>query len=145
MSNSSFYFLVFFQKISLKGLLPLLFIFKGYMSNTCIHENIPTRFLVPDINSNFSFKQQKTIMILQDKAVLTLKEACEYLGFKKSYVYKLTSAGILPFSKPNGKAIFFDKQKLEQWMLMNPSSSLSDKKAAATNYVNTATGYSKFT
>ena len=70
-----------------------------------------------------------------DKHVLTFEEACEYLGFKKSYVYKLTSAKIIPHSKPNGKTIFFERKKLEEWMLSNPSSSLSDKKIIASNYI----------
>lgn len=72
-----------------------------------------------------------------EKRVLTFEEGCEYLGFQKSYVYKLTSAKILPHSKPNGKSIFFDRGKLEEWMLSNPSSSLSDKKIIASNYVAT--------
>jgi len=74
-----------------------------------------------------------------EKRVLTFEEGCEYLGFKKSYVYKLTSAKIIPHSKPNGKSIFFDKAKLETWMLSNPSSSFSDKKIVASTYVTTKT------
>ena len=71
--------------------------------------------------------------------VLNLEEACEYLGYKKSYVYKLTSAGIIPHSKPNGKKIFFDKAKLEAWMLSNPCLSLSDKKILASTYITSKT------
>lgn len=69
------------------------------------------------------------------KKVLNINEACQYLGFKKSYVYKMTMAKILPFSKPNGKTIFFEKEKLDIWMLSNPSSSLSDRKIIASTYV----------
>jgi len=52
-------------------------------------------------------------------------------------MYKLTSAGILPFSKPNGKSIFFDREKLEAWMLSNVSSSMVEKKIMAATYVTT--------
>lgn len=69
------------------------------------------------------------------KKVLTVSEACEYLGYKKSYLYKLTSGGIIPFSKPNGGTIFFEKAKLEEWMLSNPSSSFSYKKILASSYI----------
>ena len=69
------------------------------------------------------------------RKVLTVSEACEYLGYKKSYLYKLTSGGIIPFSKPNGKTIFFDRAKLEEWMLSNPSSSFSDKNILAASYI----------
>lgn len=69
------------------------------------------------------------------KKVLTLDEGCKYLGYSKSYVYKLTSAGILPYSKPNGKNIFFDRELLEQWMLSNPSISLSEREIEANTYL----------
>ena len=67
--------------------------------------------------------------------VLNFDEACAYLGYKKSYVYKLTSAGVLPYSKPNGKRIYFDRILLEEWMLSNANSSLADKMRIAKTYV----------
>lgn len=73
----------------------------------------------------------------QQNRVLTFQQGCEFLGYKKSYVYKLTSVGIVPFSKPNGKSIFFDREKLEAWMLGNPSASLQEKKIQAATYVTT--------
>jgi len=76
-------------------------------------------------------------MELQNKRVLTFEEGCTYLGYAKSYVYKLTSSGILPFSKPNGKSIFFDREKLEAWMLSNANTSLAEKQIEAATYVNT--------
>lgn len=69
--------------------------------------------------------------------VLTFEQGCEYLGYAKSYVYKLTSAGILPYSKPNGKTIFFDREKLEAWMLSNANSSHDEKQINAATYVTT--------
>lgn len=69
--------------------------------------------------------------------VLTFEQGCQYLGYAKSYVYKLTSAGILPFSKPNGKSIFFDREKLEAWMLSNANTSHEEKQPEAATYVNT--------
>ncbi len=53
------------------------------------------------------------------KKVLTFEEGCQYLGYKKNYVYKLTMLGVLPISKPNNRRIFFDREKLEAWMLSN--------------------------
>jgi len=70
--------------------------------------------------------------------VLSFSEGCQYLGYKKSYVYKLTSARILPFSKPNGKKIFFDRDKLEEWMLSNATSSAIQKQVEASTYVSTS-------
>jgi excisionase family DNA binding protein len=76
---------------------------------------------------------------LQNK-VLTFEQGCEYLGYAKSYVYKLTSAGILPFSKPNGKSIFFDREKLEAWMLSNPKISRAENQIQAATHINTEGG-----
>ncbi len=79
-------------------------------------------------------------MDFSNSKVLTFEQGCKYLGYKKSYVYKMTSAGILPFSKPNGKAIFFNRELLENWMLSNPSSSRSEKQVEAATYVKTKGG-----
>ena len=76
-------------------------------------------------------------MDFQQNKVLTFEQGCQYLGYAKSYVYKLTSAGVLPFSKPNGKSIFFDRSKLEGWMLSNANSSLEEKKIEAATYLTT--------
>lgn len=72
-----------------------------------------------------------------ENKVLTFEQGCQLLGYKKSYVYKLTHCGIIPFSKPNGKRIFFDREKLENWMLGNASSSLREKQIEAATYVTT--------
>ena len=76
-------------------------------------------------------------MKIENKRVLTFDEGCKYLGYAKSYVYKLTSAGILPYSKPNGKSIFFDREKLEEWMLSNANTSREQKQIFASTYVTT--------
>lgn len=69
--------------------------------------------------------------------VLTLQQGAAYLGYAKSYVYKLTSAGILPFSKPNNKCIFFEREKLEAWMLSNAKTSAKEKQIEAATYLTT--------
>lgn len=75
--------------------------------------------------------------IIQTNRVLTFKQGCAYLGYAPSYVYKLTSAGIIPFSKPNGKTIFFEREKLENWMLSNAATSREEKLIEAATYVST--------
>jgi excisionase family DNA binding protein len=53
------------------------------------------------------------------KEVLTFEETCDYTGISRSYLYKLTSSGNIPHSKPNGKMIFFEKRRLNDWLLQN--------------------------
>lgn len=54
------------------------------------------------------------------KQVLTIDEAAEYMGLKKSYLYKLTSERRIPHFKPNGKKIYFEREALTSWMMSNP-------------------------
>ena len=56
---------------------------------------------------------------LSQKNVLTFDEACRYTGIKNSYMYKLTSTGKIPHTKPMGKMIYFDRAELENWLLHN--------------------------
>ncbi|WP_423998092.1 helix-turn-helix transcriptional regulator [Maribacter sp. IgM3_T14_3] len=58
-------------------------------------------------------------LLTANKEVLTFEETCEYTGISRSYLYKLTAAGNIPHSKPNGKLIFFEKRKLNNWLLQN--------------------------
>jgi excisionase family DNA binding protein len=60
------------------------------------------------------------------KTTFTFKEACLYTGFSPSYLYKLTSLGRIPFSKPEGKKIFFIKAELDEWLQRNHQRSTSD-------------------
>ena len=58
-------------------------------------------------------------MDLQNKRILTAEEASEYTGYAKTYLLKLTNTGIIPFSKPNGRKVFIEREKLEAWMIGN--------------------------
>ena len=47
--------------------------------------------------------------------LITLEEAARFLGFKKSYLYKLTSTKQLPFYQYGGRGIAFDPAALQAW------------------------------
>lgn len=57
---------------------------------------------------------------LYHKEVLTLDEAAQYTGMKKSYLYKLTASRAIPHYKPNGKNCFFRRTELVDWLTANP-------------------------
>lgn len=65
------------------------------------------------------------------KEVLNLEEASLYLGISRSMLYKLTSNGDIPFYKPAGKLIFFEKQHLLDWVRTNKHYSNAESQAAA--------------
>jgi excisionase family DNA binding protein len=67
---------------------------------------------------------QEQLQAIQDqllniKKVLTIKEVLRYTGYSKSHLYKLTANNQIPYSKPNGKSLFFDKDEIDQWLLRN--------------------------
>lgn len=55
------------------------------------------------------------------KGTLNFKEAREYLGLSNSQLYKLTRNGDIPYYKPTGKLIYFNKQELDEWVCQNHS------------------------
>jgi excisionase family DNA binding protein len=71
------------------------------------------------------------------KTVLSSDEAAAFLNLELAYLYKLTSAGIIPFSKPNGKKIYFSRTDLEAWALSNRSSSQQEKATLAATHIAT--------
>ncbi len=66
----------------------------------------------------------------KDDKPLTFKEACTYLGFAPSYLYKLTYKKIIPHYKPTGKMLFFSKCELDEW-IFNKSGERKTKPATA--------------
>jgi excisionase family DNA binding protein len=74
--------------------------------------------------------------LLRDaKQVLTLEEAALFMGISKSSLYKMTHKHELPFFRPNGKIIYFEKSELLNWMRQNRSMSEAETKAAATKHL----------
>ena len=73
-------------------------------------------------------------LLIGSKEVLTFDEACDHTGISRSYLYKLTAAGKIPHSKPNGKMLFFEKNKLVDWLLQNKRKSQQDIESEALAY-----------
>jgi len=56
----------------------------------------------------------------KSKTVLTLAEAAEYMGLKKSYLYRLTHEKRIRHYKPNNKKIYFRVEDIIAWLTSNP-------------------------
>ena len=69
---------------------------------------------------------------------LTLKQAAEYLGFKPSYMYKLTHFKMIPFHKPTNKKIYFKKSDLDNWIMQNRKLSNDEIEDRAQSYIDSA-------
>lgn len=77
------------------------------------------------------------IMLLTSKTVLTFDEASDYTGLSKSHLYRLTSTGGIPFYKPKGKIIYFDRKELDNWMLQNRNITQEELEIRANTYLAT--------
>ena len=85
--------------------------------------------------------QEHRIEVLENilnvaKEVLNLEEASLFLGISKSSLYKMTHRHELPFFRPNGKLIYFEKAELLKWMRQNRSMSEAETKEAAAQKLN---------
>lgn len=58
-------------------------------------------------------------ILLCQKNVLNMRDLSDYTGYSMSYIYKLTSGGKIPYFKPNGNAIFFERKEIDSWLLTN--------------------------
>ena len=55
--------------------------------------------------------------ILYDaKQVLTCEEAAIFMGLTRSSLYKMTHEHEIPFYRPNGKRVYFEKSELLNWI-----------------------------
>ena len=65
------------------------------------------------------------------KEVLNLEEAANFLGIAKSTLYKMTHENRIPFYKPAGKLIYFEKNVLLDWIRSNRIMSEAELQEAA--------------
>ncbi len=70
------------------------------------------------------------------KEVLTLEEAALFMGLSKSSLYKMTHKHELPFFRPNGKLIYFEKSELLKWMRQNRTMSEAETNDVAAQKLN---------
>jgi len=76
------------------------------------------------------------LIVDSSKEILNVEDLINYTGYKLSYIYKLVHNNTLPFSKPNGKTLFFEKSEIDAWLLQNKSQSISQIENKAHDYIN---------
>ncbi|MDM1514791.1 helix-turn-helix domain-containing protein [Myroides odoratimimus] len=75
------------------------------------------------------------LIISNSKEILSVEDLEKYTGFKKSYIYHLVHYSKIPYSKPNGKYLFFQKSEIDEWLLKNKSLSDDQIQEKAREYV----------
>ena len=73
--------------------------------------------------------------LLASKNVLTIDDVALLTGMSKSHIYKLTCSKQIPFYRPNGKLVYFDRQELEGWLKQNRVNTTAEAEQAAITYV----------
>ena len=56
---------------------------------------------------------------LAAKNVLTIEDVADLTGLSKSHLYNLTCRNEIPYYRPRGKQIYFDRAEVEAWMKQN--------------------------
>lgn len=82
-----------------------------------------------------NIERMLTEQTMLKKDVLNFNEASAYIEVSKSHMYKLTSAGIIPSYKPNGKKLYFRRIELDEWLLTNKQLSREEIEREASNYL----------
>lgn len=72
---------------------------------------------------------------INSKEVLNMVEAGRYLELSLSHLYKLTSTGMIPHYKPNGKKLYFKRSELDAWLLRNRATTKDEIDQAAADYL----------
>ena len=61
----------------------------------------------------------ESLSTLAAKNVLNIDDVAVLTGMSKGYIYQLTHKRIIPFYKPTGKQMYFDRSEIEAWMKRN--------------------------
>lgn len=62
-----------------------------------------------------SINPSKETIMENTNNLMTTTEAAAFLGYKRSYLYKLMMRRAVPYYKPSGKLCFFDREELDAW------------------------------
>ena len=79
----------------------------------------------------------EVLLLGATKTVLTLDDCIRYTGYSRQHIYKMTSCNEIPYYKPNGGVIFFDKAEIDQWLLRNRQSTSEEIERKAATYCRT--------
>ena len=78
-------------------------------------------------------------MVIQNRTPLTVKQAAEFTGYTKAYLYKLIHLKKIPYYKPDtgrpGK-VFFCKEELQDFIFANRFSTNAELQETADTVLN---------
>jgi len=60
-----------------------------------------------------------------EKKLMNFQELVDYTGLSKSYLYRLTSKGVIPAYRPFGKVMFFDRENVDSILMQNKAAPIA--------------------
>lgn len=100
-------------------------------SGASVHSSNVTKRITMEEKLN----QILTYSLLAAKNVLTLEDVALLTGLSKSHLYRLTCTHKIPYYRPNGKQIYFDRSEVEAWMKQNRVATVKEAEQQAVAYV----------
>ncbi len=101
-----------------------------------MNKNIDIETLLLKVEANEHRIEVLENTLSASKEVMTLEEASIFMGISKSSLYKMTHKHELPFFRPNGKLIYFEKSELLKWMRQNRTMSEAETNDVAAQKLN---------
>lgn len=86
------------------------------------------------IHQQRELKEAIGFNLIQQKEMINVQELSDYIGMSTSSIYKLVYNNVIPFYKPNGKILYFDREEINTWLRQNKSQSASQIEQQALNY-----------
>ena len=99
-----------------------------------LYKKVKGLLLISNFNLNIMNEQNEVLILLADikgllshrKKVMNIDDLVSYTGLSKSKIYKLTHLKLIPTgNNPNIRQKFFDKERIDAWLLGEPD--LSDE------------------
>ncbi len=92
----------------------------------------PIEHLFQEISERLDRIEQLTK--LAAKNVLTIEDVADLTGLSKNHLYNLTSRNEIPYYRPRGKFIYFDRAEVEAWMKQNRVNTREEAESQAAAY-----------
>lgn len=86
------------------------------------------------IHQQRELRKAISLNIAQQKEMLNVQELSDYIGMSTSSIYKLVYNNVIPFYKPNGKILYFDREEINTWLRQNKSQSIPQLEQKALEY-----------
>jgi excisionase family DNA binding protein len=74
------------------------------------------------------------LVLMGAKDILTIEDVSLMTGFTVGNLYRMTSNKTIPFYKPLGGKIFFDKTEIENWLRTNKVETRAVTESKANTY-----------